>query len=47
VLNDVCENLIEGTTLMHITNLGTKLRLTLKVDTILRFFNQTGYVPSN
>jgi len=28
VLNCVCENLTEGTTLMHITNLGTKLRQT-------------------
>jgi len=28
VLNGVCENLTEGTTFMHITNLGTKLRQT-------------------
>jgi len=28
VLNGVCKNLTEGTTLMHITNLGTKMRQT-------------------
>jgi len=44
IVNDVCEDLTEGTTLMHIMNLGTKLRQSSKWVPLWNFWTKMGMI---